>query len=242
MHGRIRPNPPTIQRAMQPVAGLGQQPRGQSRLRSPACRRTPPTTSASSRQTRAAPTKGGRSDLQNAPRAPDRHDGRGQPRWSATSATLNGKSTPTAAKSGECSARIRPSRAPMGATHRAVHRQDPGAALWRPRQRSAALTPTRPTTSASRRPTPAAPATAPMKRSRRPRPRQPSRRESASAVSQTSATLNAQSQSQRRGSQRMQARIRAHERVRRQRSVRAVTGVREYPGDGHGNDHGPRSG
>ena len=175
VHGRIRPDPRIrIQRVHAARRRARATAPWMSRLRSPGLQAN------TTYHFRVVATQRGRhramAAMRPSKRSPSpRPSRRARPaRSSATTATLNADRQPQRRRSRGVLARIRHSRAPTGATHRAVHRQDPGAALWRPRQRSAALTPTRPTTSASRRPTPAAPATAPTKPSRRPRPRQPS--------------------------------------------------------------------
>ena len=63
--------------------------------------------------------------------------------------------------------------------------------------------------------------------------------EAASSVTQTSATLNATREPQRRGSQRMQVRIRHDHRLRLERAVLVAAGVGDEPGRRVRGGHGP---
>ena len=106
-------------------------------------------------------------------------------------------------------------------------------------RRSRAWPRTRPTTSGSRRPTPAGPATAQTRRSKRCSNPPTVETKAASAVTQTSATPERHGEPQRRGSQRMQARIRRHDLLRIKRAVHPVAGVRKQPGRGVRVGHRP---
>ena len=180
-----------------------------------------------------------RPNVQNAAQPPDGRDAKRRRSITQTTATLNATVNPNGGEVSECKfeygttdlLRIdRLVRLAAGVGHQ------PGRGV---RGGHAASPRTRPTTSGSRRPTRAARAKA-RTETFKTLPEPPDGRDQSGVVGHPDhGDAERDGEPQRRGSQRMQVRIRHHDRLRIDRVVRLAAGVGHEPGRGVRGGHGP---